>query len=374
MRRDLSNEARMLCESVRRFMQKEIVPVLEKIDHYPVTPAPQGFFDSLLSRLGELGLLSLMAPTEYGGSGLGVGILSEVVETMAEDYASVPALVLAHSIGQKLLVEAGTAEQKDRWLKPDESLARPAVLAFPMYHEPDSHGFLRECARDPKGEIAVEGTCDLVVNAPIADGFVLPVRLGDGMGLVVLPRETKGVSLSEPVLTLGLRACPVADVRVEQVKVPKEACIGSGASIPLKETYSLFSGPVAALSAGICGSSLKKAAAYVKERRQGGHVLAEYSQIQMMVAGMATRHETACRAAQRLSESGGLRDAEDIALFISARDGVARAVQDGVQLLGGYGYMEDYGQERCMRDAKQAQMILGRDDLRRLDIAALHLE
>jgi alkylation response protein AidB-like acyl-CoA dehydrogenase len=150
--------------------------------------------------------------------------------------------------------------------------------------------------------------------------------------------------------------------------------MGAGLAVSLSATCNVFSGPVAALCAGICGGSLKKAVAYVKERRQGGRMLAEYSQVQMMIAGMASRYEKARVAAERLSESGGLRDAEDIALFISARDGVARAVQDGVQLLGGYGYMEDYGQERCMRDAKQAQMMLGRDDLRRLDMAALHLE
>ena len=375
MKRDLPNEVMMLCDSVRKFMQKEVAPQIDRIDHYPVIPAPEGFFDSVLARLGELGLLSLMVPAEFAGSGLGIGILSAVVETMAEIYASIPALLLGHSIGQSLILEVGSPAQKERWLTTDGSRGRPPVLAFPMYQEPQGQGLLRERSGVSEGEVIVEGRCDLVVNGPLADGLVLPVWGTEGMGIIVLPREAKGVTLSEPVLTLGLRACPVADILVNGVKVPREEmAVTGGPTASLEATYRIFSGPVAALCAGISGLSIEKATAYVRERRQGGRPLAEYSQVRMMIASMARRYETARLAAGRLSESGAPRCAEDLALFISARDGVARAVQDGVQLLGGYGYMEDYGQERCMRDAKQAHMLLGRDDLRCLDLAAMRVE
>jgi alkylation response protein AidB-like acyl-CoA dehydrogenase len=222
--------------------------------------------------------------------------------------------------------------------------------------------------------MTIDGRCELVGNGPIADGLVLPIHSPDGMKFCVLPGNTKGVSLSGPVLTLGLRACPVADASADRARVPGEAMIHPGTAISLSAVYSLFSGPVAALCAGICRCSLKKASAYIKERRQGGRILAEYSQLRMMISSMTERYQTACVAAERLSEAGGLKGADDTALFVSARDGVARAAQDGVQLLGGYGYMEEYGQERCMRDAKQAQMMLGRDDLRRLELAAVSLE
>jgi alkylation response protein AidB-like acyl-CoA dehydrogenase len=84
---------------------------------------------------------------------------------------------------------------------------------------------------------------------------------------------------------------------------------------------------------------------------------------------MAQSRETALTAAEKISRAGGMKDSRLTALFLSAREGVTAALQDGVQLLGGYGYMEDYGQERCMRDGRQARMLLGRDDRRKLTLA-----
>jgi alkylation response protein AidB-like acyl-CoA dehydrogenase len=272
-------------------------------------------------------------------------------------------------MARHILAEQGTEDQKRRWLEPDPSGGRTPLLAFPMYLEHDGTGLdLTESADSSRTRI-LRGSCELVVNGPIADGLLLPVRVGRGLGLLVLSREIEQMSLSEPVLTLGLRGCPVADVGADGVRVPNEAVLGDWGASSLQKTYELFSGPVAALCAGIGTGSLRRAAAYVGERRQGGRRLEEYSQVRMMIASMARQCEMARTAAQKLSAPAAMEQDAAIALFISAREGIARAVQDGVQLLGGYGYMEDYGQERRMRDAKQAQMLLGRDDLRRLELA-----
>jgi len=363
-----SPEIRLFCDSLKRFMHKEVAPRVEAVDHYPVVPEPAGTFESLLAGLDELGLLSLLSSQESTDAEGAMELLAAAVETMAQTYASVPALILAHTLAQYLVSVQGTEEQKQHWLAPLASRGRMPLLAFPMYLEPDGTGLELEDFTDENRARTLLGSCDLVVNSPLADALLLPVRVDGGLGMILLPRDTDRLSLSEPVLTLGLRGCPVADVEADGVVVPDEAVLGGWGTTSLKEVYNVFAGPVAALCAGICAGSLHEAAAYVEERRQGGHLLREYSQVRMMLAGMARDCEIARTAAQSLSRPEGVKGEQAISLFVSAREGVTRAVQDGVQLLGGYGYMEDYGQERRMRDAKQAQILLGRDDLRRLDL------
>ena len=374
METESSPELRMLCESLKKFMEKDVAPSVEAIDHFPVVPEPEGYFSTLLSKLHDLGLLSFLSPSESGKTEGFLEILAAATGTMAEIYASVPALILAHSMARYLLAEHGTEEQKQKWLAPAGANGRVPLLAFPMYLEPDGSGLALSGSQDANKTVTLQGTCELVVNSPLADGLLLAVRAEEGMGLVLLPREAQGVGLSAPILTLGLRGCPVADVEARGIQIPEEAILGEWGKASLTEAYRLFSGPVAALCAGICTGSLLEAAAYVKERRQGGHRLEEYSQVRMMIASMVRHCEVARTAADILSGPANLENPRVDALLVTARDGTARAVQDGVQLLGGYGYMEDYGQERRMRDAKQAQMLLGRDDLRRLEMAGACLK
>lgn len=375
MNQEISQDARILCESVRRFMEAEVSPHIGALDHFPVVAEPPGFFERLAAGLGDLGLLSLIVPAELGGSGLGMELFSTLLETMAETYASVAALLVAHTVAQGCILEAGSPEQKERWLCADPSRGRPPLLAFPLYLEPDEQAECpRECAQhEGSAGTVVEGACELVVNAPIADGLVFPVAGPEGTALVVTAATAPGVRISGPVLTLGLRGCPAADVVLEGARLPPETRIRLEEAAHLKRICERFMGPVAALAAGICGASLARAVSYTRERRQGGRFLAEYSQVRMMIASMVRRYETARLSARLLSCKGAWPAAEGTALFIAARDGAARAAQDGVQLLGGYGYMEEYGQERCMRDAKQAQMMLGRDDLRCLELASKRL-
>jgi alkylation response protein AidB-like acyl-CoA dehydrogenase len=374
MNREISQDARILCDSVRKFMEAEVRPRIETLDHYPVVAEPPGFFERLVAGLGDLGLLSLIVPAELGGSGLGMELFSTLLETMAETYASVAALLVAHTVAQRCILDAGTPEQRERWLCADPSRGRPPLLGFPLYLEPDETAeFPREFGNEGPAGAAVEGTCELVVNAPIAEGLVLPVAGPQGTALIVAAGTARGVRISAPVLTLGLRGCPVADVVLEEARFSPEARIALEGEAPLKRICERFMGPVAAIAAGICGASLARAISYTKERRQGGRLLAEYSQVRMMIASMVHRHETARLASRVLSCQEGGAAAEGTTLFVAARDGAARAVQDGVQLLGGYGYMEEYGQERCMRDAKQVQMMLGRDDLRSLELATRRL-
>ncbi len=369
----LPEETMILSESVRKFMDNEVRPLIEKLDHYPVVPEPEGVYQHLVASLGRLGVLSLLVPSEWSGAGLDFEMFSIVLERMAECYASIAAMVLAHTVGQKGIEEAGSEEQKRQWLAIDEEKARPPLLAFPLYLEPvtQQSGFLTGSGLGADGDITVQGTCELVVNAPIADALVLPVEGPTGVSLIVVPKGHQGVTVSHPVLTLGLRGCPVADVVIDRATVSRRMHISLSSTGSLARICEQFLGPVVALASGICKASLEKAVSYVKERRQGGRVLAEYSQIRMIISAMVRAYDTVRLAAEQLSRKEiEARADQAVSLFIVARESAARMVQDGVQLLGGYGYMEDYGQERCMRDAKQVQMIFGRDDIRCLELAS----
>jgi len=368
MEPERSHEISILSDSVKKFMQKQILPAVEAVDHYPASPGPDGFFDSLLSHLGALGLLDLPSFPTPEGPGEEVNMLTAISETAAEIYASVPVILLAHGFARHLVVRTGRKEQQERWLPPAPDGSRPPLLGAPLYMEPDGCGLRLEGSVQADGSIHLTGTCEMVVNAPLADGLLLPVHVGKGMALVLLPADFQGLERSHPLLTLGLRACPVADVTLNNVRVPEHALLDAEHQA-WAETCSLFAGPVAGLCAGICRGSLQEAVDYVAERRQGGHRLEEYSQVRMMIASMGMRMEAARAAAAGITRGGGLHVPETIARFVEAREAAVHATQDGVQLLGGYGYMEDYGQERRMRDARQVQALFGRDDRRRMELA-----
>lgn len=346
-----TDDPELLSHSMKRFAARELEPRLQDIEHGAGLPR------EVVDGLAALGLLQLDAADG------GLGLLATALQSLSRTTAAPAALLLSHAVARQLLVdsEATNGSSKVRAL----AVSEPHLLAYPLYAEAASTTGELEVQR-LDGDVLLDGRAELVVGAPIADLLVLPVTDRE---VVVLDRETPGMRIDTPLMTLGMRGCPVADVWLERVRVPRERCL----PVAVERVARRFRGPAAAIAAGLVERSLETATSYALERYQGGTSIIAHQQVRAMLTRLLA-DSAACRdAARRLSQES-LAEHEAMALFIDTKERATRATVDGVQLLGGYGYMEEYGQERCLRDARQAQCLLGRTDVQRQALASDWLE
>ncbi len=348
-----SDELEALRASVERFALRELEPLLPALDHHPDAAFPL----ELLAGLRELGLLDAPVEGEPGE----LALLAAALGVLAGTAAAPAALVLGHVAGQRLLTHprahgAGRA----RWLL--DGGPRGALLGVPLYTEPgETDADVLTTAGT--GALVLDGSCRFVVNAPLADVLVVPARLEQELAWVAVPRGQAGVRVGESLLTLGMRGCPTADLHLDHVPLEDDQLIASGAGARelLEDLHRALRPLVVALSTGILERSLATAVAYARDRYQGGRQIIEHPEVRTLLAGMISA-TTAGRQALTALLAGDLSEAAGASLFIAAKEAAAHATADGVQLLGGNGYMADYGQERRMRDAKQAQCLLGRTE------------
>jgi alkylation response protein AidB-like acyl-CoA dehydrogenase len=361
-------EIHVLRSSIARFGERVVRPHLDSLNHYPDVPLPAG----ILSGLHELGLFDLGAAAARPEDASTRILLVAALAALAETAAAPAALLFAHAVAHALVAAAGTDA---RPLGTEDGRgSEPAVWAYPVYGDPadpDTEAVLRE----GPGAVVLDGACELVVNAPVARHLVVPARWGDASGepaLVLVSASAPGVRVGEALLTLGMRGCPVADVSFAGVELDAAAVVARGEAVAhgARIVRSALRGAALAIAGAVLRSSILAAAMYARDRYQGGQPILQHQQVRAMLADMLADHALCHSAVEVLTRSDPVPEAMAACLFVRARDAVTRAAADGVQLLGGYGYMEDYEQERRMRDARQAACLLGRGDALRQGLVA----
>jgi len=349
-----------LRELAGRFAEKELAPRWAEHDDYPAAP----FHRAAVTRAAEVGLLTILQPEERGGGGQGMRGLCVILEALAQVDAGFAALVLVNALGRSAV---------DRWARTPQTPRPETLTAFPAYSLPEDPGGALE-ARKTEGGYRLQGTAEYVPLAPVASSLVLPARVRDGgsCGFFRVDASQEGVALQAPLLSLGLRSCPVADVRLDGAAVPEEALLCGDAAAGFSELAAAFRPAVAALALGVLSASLRAAGRYAQERVQGGRAIAEHDMVRLMLADMALAEQTG-RVLLREMAAAADRGAPapcSRAGWLLVTERAARATGDGVQVLGGYGYMQDYGQEKRMRDAKQIESLFGGPVAGRLRLAS----
>lgn len=349
-------------ELATRFAKKELEPKAIDLDDYPFG----AFNDAALKVAEEVGLFKLMVPEALGGSGQGVAVLCQILEELAGADASFAAVVLVHSMAQAALVQWGTAPVIDKYL-------RSPLLAFPAYVLPTD--LPRTVSAEKRGGgFVLSGKLDYLALAPVAQALIVPAegKGTDKVGFFVVDSRAKGLSIGEPVLSLGLRNCPVADVELAGVEVGAENQLCAEADAVYPALAAGFRPAVAALSVGVVAGSFETAKNYAKERYQGGRMIVEYDQVRLLLANLAVVAESGKALVRSMAIAADEKrpwPVSDAGLILLS-EAASRATSDGVQVLGGYGYMQDYGQEKRMRDAKQIEAIFGAAPVKRLELIA----
>ncbi|RJP31625.1 MAG: acyl-CoA dehydrogenase [Actinobacteria bacterium] len=365
MRTDISEELKMLDGMARDFAARELLDEREDHDRYPFTP----LFDGILAKAMEVGFFSVMLPEESGGSAEPVSALCLVLDEVCQVDASLGGTIFTNALAQEIIRQAGGANLLEDLASEDGSFQQ-ALIAFPAFNNP---GEVDHCAKAVKkeGGYALSGDVEYVVLGGLVNSAMLPAKIEgeEGYSFFLVDLAEEGIEKSEPVLSLGLHACPAVDMTLSGVAGRPIGEEGGGSAY-FEAAVDRLSVAAAAMAAGAMKGSFSEALEYSKQREQGGRLIVGWSEVRMLLAGMALKSKVADMLVEKAScavdrEEPGWQLASRAAA-LQVQEMAAEATTDGIQMLGGYGYMKDYGQEKRFRDAKQIQSLMGITPLRRL--------
>lgn len=371
---DLTEEQQQMKMSVREFAEGEIAPhVLEwdETQHFPVELQP---------KLGELGLLGVLFPEEYGGAGLGYVEYATAIEELSRVDGSVGISVAAHnSLCANHIFQYGSEGQKQKYLTP---LARGGHLGAWGLTEPgagsDASGTLTTAVKKDGGWI-INGSKNFITHAIHADtcvAFATSDRSKHSKGITafIFEKGMKGFTPTRKENKLGLRASETASVVFEDCFVPDENRLGEE-GMGFANAMEILDGgriSIAALAVGIAQGAFESALRYSGERQQFGKPIREFQAIQFKLADMATQIDAARLLMYRaawMKDQGKRTTRQSSMAKLFASEMSVKVCEEAIQIHGGYGYTKDYPPEKYWRDSKLCTIGEGTSEIQRIIIA-----
>jgi alkylation response protein AidB-like acyl-CoA dehydrogenase len=370
-----TDEQKALRKSVREFAEGEISPhVMEwdEVSHFPT---------ELLPKLGEMGLLGVIFPEQYGGAGLGYVEYATVIEELSRVDGSVGLFVAAHnSLCSNHIYKFGSEEQKQKYLVP---LAQGNKLGAWSLTEPEAGsdaGGTRTTAVRSGDQWILNGSKTFTTNGTYADICVAMAvtdksKDSHGIGAFILEKGTPGFRPGKKENKLGMRASDTSEVIFTDCKIPAAQLLGDEGEGFIGSLKILDGGriSIAALALGMAQGALEAATRYAKQRKQFGKAIAEFQAIQFKLADMATQVEAArllvYQAAWLADQKGERFTRESSMAKLFASEVAVRVANECVQVHGGYGFIKDYPAEKFYRDVKLCTIGEGTSEIQRLVIA-----
>ena len=371
----LTEEQKMMRDTVRRLCQNEIAPRAAEIDRTHAFPWEN------LRRLAELGLMGVPIPEEWGGAGCDFLSYIITVEEVSRACASTGVILAVHtSLGCFSLLNFGTEEQKKRYLTRLASGQWLGAYALTEANAGSNPANLSTSARLEGDHYVVNGSKLFITSGGQADLYVTFVRTAPGsrghrgISCLLIEKETPGFTTGRVEEKMGIHASATAELIFENARVPRANLLGEKGE-GFKVAMALLDGGrvgIGAQGVGIAQAALDAAVDFAKQRVQFDRPIAEFQAIQFMLADMATRVEAArllVYRAARLRDMGLPYSKEASMAKMYATDTAMQVTTDAVQIHGGYGYCKEYPVERYMRDAKITQIYEGTNQIQRLVIA-----
>ena len=357
----------------RDFATREVAPLARRTD------AEHRFPEEAIAKAAELGLLGITVPEEYGGGGMDHTAFAILIEEVARVCASTAVIIDVHtSVGMEPILNFGSEGQKQRWLP---RLASGEILGAFALTEPGAGSdaaSLRTSARKVDGGYVLNGSKTFITNLGRAGTYIVMARSGGpgaaGVSAFVVEADATGLRCGQPFQKMGLNGSPTGELFLEDCVVGADALLGrEGQGFAIAMT-ALDAGRIgiSAQALGLAEGAISDAIEYVKQRHQFGKPVAEFQGLQFMLADMATQVEAArlltYRAAALCDDGQPFTREASMAKLFSTDTAMSVAI-DAVQLLGGYGYIEEFPAARRMRDAKAAQIYEGTNQVQRVVIA-----
>jgi alkylation response protein AidB-like acyl-CoA dehydrogenase len=327
--------------------------------------------------LGKAGLLGLPYPEEHGGGGQPYEVYLQVLEELASAWGAVALGISVHVLSCHPVFLFGTDAQRERWL-PD-MLGGELLGAYCLSEAGagSDAGSLQARARREGDHYVVSGTKAWVSHAGVADFYNVFCRTSDdgtrGISTLLVDADQPGMHPQPPEKKMGLRSSPTAQIVFDDAVVDADRLIGEEGT-GFRIAMSALDGGrlgISACATGIAQAALDYAVSYARERRQFGQPIIDFQGVSFMLADMATQVEAARAlylSAARLRDAGRPYSKQAAMSKLFATDMAMRVTTDAVQVLGGYGYTQDYPVERYMREVKVMQIFEGTNQIQRVVI------
>ncbi|MDA8141120.1 MAG: acyl-CoA dehydrogenase family protein [Desulfobacteraceae bacterium] len=353
----LDKELAMMAKAAKEFAAKQLAPNREESDKYPFGP----LFTDVVEKAFGLDFFHILLPEALQGMSLGLNALGVVLENICREDASLGGIIFTTLAGQEILRHAGAAEP----LKTICSAKRlhDFLIALPVFNNPAEVKHLAQ-AQPAEGGYTLSGTIEYVVLGSMAKQALIPARTpgAKDFSYFLVGLETAGLKKSEPVLSLGLHACPAVDMEFNRTPAKLIGQAGQG-SLYFNQMADRMHAAAAAMSLGIMKGSFQEALDYARRREQGGQTIIHWSEVKMILANMALKINNAemivAQACQAADNQAPKWESRTRAAALHIQEMACDLTTDGIQVLGGVGYMKDFGQEKRFRDAKHIQALMG---------------
>ncbi len=371
---EINENQTMITQMIRDLGEKEIIPYMSEWDE------KQEFPINLFKKLGELGLMGVLVPHEYGGSGFGYHEYVTTISEISRIDGSIGLSLAAHnSLCTGHILHFGDKTQKQEYLP---KLATGEWIGAWGLTEPNTGSDaanMKTVAKRDGEHWVINGTKNFITHGKSGNVAVVIVRTGEagdskGMTAFVVEKETQGFTSGRKENKLGMRASETTELIFDNCKVHQSNMLGKEGEGFIQAMKVLEGGriSIAALSLGIAQGAYEAALKYSKERKQFNRPISQFQGIAFKLADMATKIEAAkllvFRAAD-LKDKGKEVNCESAMAKYYASEVAVQVANDAVQIFGGYGYIKDYPVEKYYRDAKLCTIGEGTSEIQKIVIA-----
>lgn len=373
---DLRSEQAMIKRTIKEFAEEEVAPGAIERDKTKQFPT------EIFKKLGELGMLGLPFPEEYGGAGADTVSFAIVNEELSKACASTGITYSAHiSLGGAPINLFGTEEQKQKYLAPICTGESLGAFGLTEPNAGSDAGGTQTTAKEVDGEYIINGSKNFITNASYAKHLAMTAITGnmDGkkeISAIIVPTDAPGFTVIDNYEKMGLNASNTTQLVMEDVHVPAENLLGKKGEGFKQFLVTLDGGRIGigAMAVGVAQAAYEKALQYAKERQQFGRPISQFQAIQFKLADMAMKIELARNMVYKaawLKDQGRPFSKEASMCKLYASEIAMEVADQAVQIHGGYGYMREYEVERYMRDAKLLEIGEGTSEVQRMVIARL---
>jgi len=365
---------KLIAEMIRSFSAKEIVPNVKQWDDNQIFPV------NVFKKLGKLGLMGVLVPQEYGGSGFGYAEYVTAIEELAKVDPSIGLSMAAHnSLCTGHIMQFGNEDQKKKYLPKLASAEYLGAWALTEHNTGSDSGSMSTVAAKDGNDWVLNGSKNFITHAISGDVVVVIVRTGEkgdskGMSAFIVEKGTPGLTSGKKEDKLGMRASETAELIFDNCRVPQANLVGDIGDGFVQAMKVLDGGriSIAALSLGIAKGAYEAALKYAKERVQFGKPIAQHQAIAFKLADMATTIEASelliYKAVGKKNNNQKVTLDGAMAKYYSSEVAV-KVSTDAIQILGGYGYTKDFPVERFYRDSKLCTIGEGTSEIQKIVIA-----
>jgi butyryl-CoA dehydrogenase len=375
----LTEEQRQVRDLCREFADRELKPNARKWDEEHRFPR------EAVKQLGEMGLMGVAVPTEWGGAGMDTVAYALAMEEISRGCAGTGVIMsVSNSLYCDPVLKFGTDAQKQEFLAPYARGDKLGAFALTEPMSGSDAAEMRTLAVKRGGDYVLDGSKNYITNGPQAD-TVLVFAMTDrekrhkGISAFLVPSDAKGFTRGKPDEKVGIRASGSCTVFFEGCAIPERFRLGAEGD-GFKVAMATLDGGrigIGAQALGIARAALEEAVAYAKERRAFGQVISQFQAIQFMLADMATELEAArllVHRAAALKDQGVRHSAESAMAKLFASEMSERVTSKAIQIHGGLGYMKECDAERHWRDSRITQIYEGTSEIQRLVISSAVLK